>query len=100
MVFYMFLLVILIYGYARILYTVSNVVEIQEISEEEFENYQNSRARSGQWKQIIQQIRKNKKPLKVSGLTKGQVAAGYRALTKAGFNVKANYKQGFLLVSP
>jgi hypothetical protein len=73
-------------------------MEFEEISDEEFESYQSSR--KSYWKQVIEHVKTHNKPIKVSDLTRGQVAAGYRAAQEAGLRVKANYKDGFLLIAP
>jgi hypothetical protein len=74
------------------------MVEIEEITEEEFED-KPTRERQTIWKMLERQILQTGKPVKVTGLTRGQVAAGYRAL-KEKFRVKTDYKNGVLYVAP
>jgi len=63
------------------------------------------RGRQGQWKTIIADIKKDKAPRKVSGLTRGSVSAGSRAARDAGLRYVTQYpdkdhETGFIIIAP
>jgi len=74
-------------------------MEVEKISLEEFEAAQ-ANPRKGKWTEIIEQVKETGEPVKVSGLTKGQVAAGARAAKRSGLRIKADYKNGTLYIAP
>ena len=74
-------------------------MEISEISLQEFEQIKNTRPKS-RWQEVIEQVKQERKALKISGLSKGSLAAGYRAAKNAGIRAKTDYKNGTLYLAP
>lgn len=71
----------------------------EKITEEQFDEAKAGR-RVSKWNGIIQDVKDTGDPVKITGLTKGQVSAGYRTAKAAGMRVKANYKDLELLIAP
>lgn len=74
-------------------------VKIEKITQEEFDKKEAGRKIS-KWKQIIADVKRTKIPVKITGLRRGQVASGYRAAKEAKLQVKVDYKNGELWLSP
>ena len=74
-------------------------IETKVISQDEFDKDVKSHTVKGKWSTIISDVLKDKKPRKVTGLTRGQVAALTRSAKESGLNYVANYKDGFVSLS-
>jgi hypothetical protein len=75
-------------------------MKIEEITVEEVQTEYEKRKLRGHWQQVIEAILKGDgKPRKISDLTRGQVAALYRAAKSEGLTVIANYKEGYVILS-
>ena len=53
----------------------------------------------GLWTKLIEEVKKDKVPIKVEDISRGQVSACYRAASAAGLKVRANYKKGYVIIS-
>ena len=73
--------------------------KVEKISVKAFDAHKGGR-RVSKWNQIVADVKDTGDPVKVSGLTRGQVAAGYRKAKDEGLRVKADYKNGVLLIAP
>lgn len=76
------------------------MVKIEKITHEEAEEEFAKSATKGQWKELLENIEEDGEPRKITGLTRGQVAALYRSAKNAGLDVKTSYKNGYVVVSP
>ena len=52
----------------------------------------------GQWATIVEQVQKSGEPVKVEEISRGQVAAIYRTASAAGLKLRANYKEGYVIL--
>jgi len=73
-------------------------MEIEKVSPEEFGEAMTTTAQKGKWKSLLEQVKADGAPRKVSGLTRGQIAALYRQARDKGFAVKTSYKEGWVMV--
>ena len=74
-------------------------MKISKISKAEAEKEFTSKPVKGQYKQLIEQIKEEGGTVKVEELTRGQVAALYRTATAEGLKVRANYRDGYVVLS-
>ena len=72
--------------------------EVSIISDEELQKELESRSARGKWQMIFKAINEDGQARKVSGLTRGQIAALYRAANVKGLGTKANMKSGTVIV--
>lgn len=82
-------------------------MSIKKISVEEAEEIFSASTTKGKWSDLLGQISKDGEPRTVGDLTRGQVAALYRASKAKGFRVKTHYptiedgeKSGSVLIAP
>lgn len=73
-------------------------IKVEKITQEEFDKKEAGR-RVSHWNEILARVEKTKQPIKVSNLTRGQVASGYRKAKDLNIKVKADYKNGVLYFS-
>lgn len=76
------------------------MVQIEKISPEEAEEAMKEKTRAGQWTELLSQIEEDGVPRKVSGLTRGQIAALYRRAKDEGFAYRTSYKDGYIIIAP
>jgi len=74
-------------------------MKTSKISKAEAEKEFASKPVKGQYKVLIEEIKKSQGAVKVEGLTRGQVAALYRTATNEGLKVRANYRDGYVVLS-
>ncbi len=74
--------------------------KIEKITHEAAEEEFAKSVSTGQWKEMLEEMAEDGEPRKVTGLTRGQVAALYRSAKNAGFKVKTSYKEGTIVISP
>lgn len=74
-------------------------MKISKISKEVAEKEISEKRVKGKWTEIIAQVKKDKLPVKIEDITRGQVAALYRAATIAGLKIRANYKEQYMILS-
>jgi len=75
-------------------------MEVEIVTEEEFDKAAAEAGAKGQWTKLIAEIISDKQPRKVSGLSRGQVSALYRRAKEAGLNVVTSYKNGTVYIKP
>jgi hypothetical protein len=75
-------------------------VKVEQISHEEAKRELETKRNPSKYKQLFQQVRTSKTPIRISGLTRGQVAALYRAAKLSGITVRANYKELYCVLIP
>lgn len=75
-------------------------VKVEKISKEIFEQEKAKprRGKQGSWGNIIAEIKKDGEPRKISGITRGAIAAGARAAKDANLAYVADYKELFLII--
>lgn len=76
------------------------MVKVEKISDAEAEEEFAKTGAKGAWKTLIEEIQSEGTSRKVTGLTRGQVAALYRSARDAGLKVKTSYKEGSVVLSP
>ena len=74
-------------------------MKISKISKEVAAKEIAEKQKKGQYQELFKQIKETKEPVKVEELTRGQVAALYRAATVEGLKMRANYKEGYVVLS-
>lgn len=74
-------------------------MKISKISKEAAQKEITEKKVKGKWTQIINEVIESKAPVKVEELTRGQVAALYRAASNAGLDIRANYKEQYVILS-
>ena len=75
------------------------VHKVDTISDEEFkEEMGKPRRQVGQWAKIIAKIQKTGKPVRITGLTRGQVASIARSVKEAGLQYRTDYKNGVIVL--
>jgi hypothetical protein len=75
-------------------------MKVEQISHEEAKRELETKRNPSKYKQLFQQVKTSKQPIRISGLTRGQVAALYRAAKLAGVQVRANYKDLYVVLIP
>lgn len=81
---------------------------MERASMEEFqkEAEKPKRGRQSKWTTVVANVQKEKQPWKVSGITRGSVAAGLRAAKEAGLRAVAHYPKdkkstdGYIIIAP
>lgn len=73
--------------------------KISFISAAEAEKEMAQKKRAGKWKDLLAQVKKEKKSAKVEGLTRGQIASLYRACEAEKLEYRTNYKEGYIVIS-
>jgi len=77
---------------------VAGQVSVLMIDDEELKRELAERAGRGKWQMLFNAIRQDGKARKVTGLTRGQIAALYRAASVAGLKAKTSIKRGTVIV--
>jgi hypothetical protein len=72
-------------------------MKVEEISVEEAEK---EFQRRSYYKALLERVKANGKPVKVSGLTTSQVKGLYVAAKSYGIRAKGNYKDGYVVLVP
>ena len=72
----------------------------EKMTQKDFDAAEANKRKKGQWTNIIEQIKKDGVPQKITGLTRGQVAALYRTATQSGLRIVANYKDCTVSLAP
>jgi hypothetical protein len=75
-------------------------MKIENISMEEAKKELETKRNPSKYKLLFQQVRTSKQPIRISNLTRGQVAALYRAAKLSGITVRANYKDLYVVLIP
>ena len=73
-------------------------MSIEVISEEEAQEEFDKITRKGKWSELLDSIKKDGEPRKVTKLTRGQIAALYRTAKDSGVEVRTSYKEGFVIL--
>ena len=79
---------------------VAGVPQVSIVEEDELEKIMAESAERGKWSVLVKAVREDGKARKAEGLSRGQIAALYRAATSAGLGVKCSYKLGRVVVFP
>jgi len=79
---------------------VAGTPQVVVISDDELLEELAERSARGKWMITINAVKEDKKPRKVSGLSRGQIAAVYRAASGSGLGVKCSYRKGEVIVYP
>ena len=75
-------------------------MDVEAISEEQAEAEFSNTSRRAKYTEIIFRVKNNGESLKVSGLTRGQVAALVRRAKEEGIRAKGNYSEGYVVLAP
>jgi len=75
-------------------------METKELDPQEAERLLSAPKRREKYEDILNQVKVKGTFMKVSGLTRGQVAALYRKAKEEGLRVRANYKEGYVVLGP
>lgn len=76
------------------------MVNVETITEEEYEAAEMAKTKKGKWTDVIKQVIEDGECVKVSGLSRGQVAALWRKAKDSKVKVVANYKAGSVSLAP
>lgn len=74
-------------------------MEIKVITAKQKKDEFEAVTKKGKWTDLIEAIKKDKKPRKITGLTRGQVAALYRKAKDEGLDSKTSYKDGSVVLA-
>ena len=77
---------------------VAGQVSVLMIDDEELKRELAERAQRGKWQAVLRAIDADGKARRVSGLTRGQISALYRAASVAGLKTKTSIKRGTVIV--
>jgi len=75
-------------------------MKIKKISLSEAEEEFSKQRRRGAWTQLLEQVKSEGSPVKVSDLSRGQIAALCRRAKELGIKYKANYSEGYVILAP
>jgi len=75
-------------------------LKVSGISPEDFQAEMAKRATRGRYADIIRDVKEHGRLVKVEGLTRGQVAALARSAKEAEIQVKADYKNLYVVLGP
>jgi hypothetical protein len=75
-------------------------MKVTKISKESAAKEISEKRVKGQYQTLFEEINKTGESRKVEELTRGQIAALYRAAQVAELQVRANYKGGYVVLSP
>ena len=75
-------------------------LKVSSITTEDFQAEMSKRAVRGRYGEIIKDVKEHNRLIKVEGLTKGQVAALARSAKEAEIQVKADYKNLYVILGP
>ena len=78
----------------------TSVPTIGIITDEELKQIQAEGAERGRWAMLVKAVKEDGKPRKVTGMTRGQIAALYRAASVAELGVKCSYRSGSVVIFP
>jgi len=74
-------------------------METQNISDAEAEKEFTEKRKTGAYQEVFKEVLAGANK-KISGLTRGQIAACYRAAKEAKIRYRTNYKEGYIVLSP
>lgn len=75
------------------------VHKVESISDEDFKTeMEKPRHEVGAWQKIIAKIKKTGRPVKITNLTRGQVASVARSAKEAGLQYRTDYKNGVIVL--
>ena len=77
---------------------VAGQVSVLMIDDEELKAELAERAQRGKWQMLFKAIDADGKARRVSGLSRGQISALYRAANAAGLKTKTSIKRGTVIV--
>ena len=77
---------------------VAGQVSVLMIDDDELKAELAERAQRGKWQMLFRAIDADGKARRVSGLTRGQISALYRAASVAGLKTKTSIKRGTVIV--
>lgn len=76
-------------------------MEVTKISRADVEAERTKKVVKGRWRALIEQVKEDGEAVKVTGLSRGQVAAAYRAIKDDDdVDVFANYKDLYVVFAP
>ena len=75
-------------------------MDIKDLTKAEAKKEFDSKRVSGKYQEVFDRVAKDKVSVKVSGLTRGQVAALYRKAKESGLKYRTNYKELYVVISP
>ena len=75
-------------------------MKVGKITEKEFEAAEAAKAKKGKWTEVIKEVIEEGECQKITELSRGQVAALYRAAKAAGVKVVASYKDNSVSLAP
>ena len=77
---------------------VAGQVSVLMIDDEELKRELAERAQRGKWQAVLRAIDADGKARKITGLSRGQISALYRAASVAGLKTKTSIKRGTVIV--